>query len=75
VREELLAAFHKSFEHHKQHPTQHGLRLFLANINLAMDIAEHMKTELNMLKALAEELLRQVEHEDNAVTAYEQQVL
>lgn len=70
--ESLLNAFHKSFRHHKAYPTAHGLRLFIANIELALDTVEYVRHDLSVLKALAQELLHTVEAEDHAVAAYNQ---
>lgn len=66
----LLTAFHNAMHHHKLHPTAHGLRLFVCNLDLAIKTMDHLHTELSQLRAHATELLASVEAEDNAVKEF-----
>lgn len=69
--ENLIDAFFKSFAHHQKYPTKHGLLLFISNVNLALGIISHAHDDLVVLKMMAEELLRKVETEDQAVAEFE----
>jgi hypothetical protein len=71
---DLCNLFHISFRNHKQHPTPHGLRCFIGNIDLAVAVISHLRDELSVLRAEAVRMLEGIEAEDAAVAEFNKRI-